>query len=115
MKNIPQGSDHTLNFAIKDTNGAAIDLGNAEEITVYVYQKRETTLQDFNTANGVDITDAANGLFSVYLDRSSLDNVPEAKLYAEVVIDITNANFESGFKRNVITDIVLGIVVNSVG
>jgi hypothetical protein len=115
LAQIPTGSDNTLQLTFEDNAGVAVDLDNATEITVKIYQKKAHILGSYSlTDNTVVIINANTGRANVYINRSDLTAVVNGKLYAEVSIDITNANFEAGEKRTIVSDIILGEVVVSV-
>lgn len=114
LATIYTGSDIDLNLTIKDSDGNAIDLDGAEEITVNIFQQRKSILAVYDLTNGVEILNAANGLAVVHVNRSVLSALPEAKLYAQVIVDIEDANFEDGYKRNITSDILLGQIKQTV-
>jgi hypothetical protein len=95
LAQIPTGSDNTLQLTFEDNAGVAVDLDNATEITVKIYQKKAHILGSYSLTDNTVV-------------------IINAKLYAEVSIDITNANFEEGEKRTIVSDIILGEVVVSV-
>ena len=115
LTQIPTGSDNTLQLTFEDSAGVAVDLDNATEIVVKVYQKKSHILGEYSlTGSTVTIINSNTGRANVYINRSSLSAVSNGKLYAEVSIDITNANFEEGEKRTIVSDIILGEILVSV-
>lgn len=115
LKQIPKGEDCTLQMTFEDSTGVAVDLDNATEINVKVYQKKQMILAEFSlTGNTVEIINANTGRANVYVNRESLTQIENGILYGQVSIDITNANFSEGEKRTIVTDIKLGEIVASV-
>lgn len=115
MAQIPKGEDCTLQLTFEDSAGVAVDLDNATEIVVKIYQKKSNILAEFSlTDSNVVIINANTGRANVYVDRSFLSAIESGFLYGQVSIDITNANFADGEKRTIVTDIKLGEIVASV-
>jgi len=115
MAVIQTGTDHTLRLTIVDTNGDPIDLNGAEDIKVELFQQRNNVLVSLSLAETtVEITDAVNGRCDGYVNRGELTAVVDGKLYAEVTVDMTNANFEDGFKRSIVSNILIGEIKLSV-
>lgn len=115
MTQIQTGSDHTIQLTIVDSAGVAVDLDNADDISVKIYQKRQTILAEYSLADSsVVIISANDGRANVYVNRSSLTNVSDGKLYAEVTVDMDNVNFEDNVKRSIVSNILLGEVKVSV-
>ena len=115
LKSIQTGADHTLQLTINDNTGVPVDLDNADNIAVSIYQKRSNILAEYSLANNtVVIIDANTGRANVYVNRSSLNEVPEGKLYAEVTVDMDNNNFTGNVKRTIVSNILLGEVKVSV-
>lgn len=115
LKQIPKGEDCTLQMTFEDSSGVAVDLDNATEISVKIYQKKQSILAEFSlTDNTVEIINANAGRANVYINRESLTNIESGILYGQVSIDITNSNFNEGEKRTIVTDIKLGEIVASV-
>jgi hypothetical protein len=115
LNQIQTGSDHTLQLTINDSAGTAVDLDNADNIVVSIYQKRSNILAEYSLEAGtVVIINANNGRANVYINRSSLNEVVEGKLYAEVTVDIDNVNFADDVKRSIVSNILLGEIKVSV-
>jgi hypothetical protein len=115
LNQIQTGSDHTLQLTINDNTGVPVDLDNADNIAVSIYQKRSNILAEYSLSAGtVVIINANTGRANVYVNRSSLNEVPEGKLYAEVTVDIDNNNFTNNVKRSIVSNILLGEVKVSV-
>jgi hypothetical protein len=115
LKSIQTGADHTMQLTINDSTGVPVDLDNADNIEVRIYQKRSNILAEYSLSAGtVVIINANTGRANVYVNRSSLNEVPEGKLYAEVTVDIDNNNFTDNVKRTIASSIILGEVKISV-
>lgn len=96
METIYKGSDEVIQITI--TNGTdPIDLGAVDDIFVFAYQTKEDIIQSWTLGDGdVIITDAANGICKVNLDRDNTKNLPEKRLYIEVDLQLVNTDFEDG-------------------
>lgn len=115
MAIIQTGSDLTIQLTINDVSGNPIDLDTADNISVQVYQKKQNILAEFALSDStVVIIDAPTGRANVYVQRSSLTEVVMGKLYAEVTVDIDNANFEDNVKRSIVSNVLLGEIKVSV-
>lgn len=111
---IPLGDDHVINLALTE-NGTAMDLDDANDIIVKLYQRRETILGEYSLTDGsVEIISANDGTCKINVPRSDFENVPTGKLYAQVRVEIDNIDFESGVKVSTLTDILLGELVYTV-
>lgn len=115
MTTIYTGSDHTLTMNFKDSSDNPIDLDGADNITVKIFQQREKILAEYSLSGStVEIVNANNGIARVFIQRDDLTAIQELKLYAEVWIDIENPEFEGGYKRSIVSDILLGQIKRSV-
>jgi len=112
---IVQGADATMDIGIKDTSGNPIVISTLENVTVFLYQRRENILGEYSLVdNTVDIKDDVNGIVSIYVQRDSLTDVPVGDLYVEIWVDVPNANFYGGFKRNKFSDVKIAKLINTV-
>lgn len=114
MTDIPNGSDFTIQLTIEDENGNGVNIGNCDDIIVYLYQKREYVLAEYKLSdNQIVVIDAINGIVAIYAEGNVIE-VQEGKLFCEAVIDIVDANYDKGYKRNILSDILIGKIVNSI-
>jgi len=112
---IYKGSDEVINITITDANGAAIPISNTEEIIVSVYQTKEDIIQQWLLSDGSLITVSdANGIVQANLDRDNTAEIPLRRLFMEVVVEITDTDFEANAQRMIVSDIVLADLKNSV-
>jgi 3-dehydroquinate synthase class II len=111
MNQIVIGDDHVMNFTL-NSDGAALDLDDASEIEVKLYQKKEVILASYKlTENTVEIVDASAGTCKVNVDRASLIKVSQGVLLCQISVGIANVDFEDGLKVSTLTDIILGELV----
>lgn len=109
---IPIGSDHKLSFTLQ-VNSEALDLTDAEEIEVKVYQKKSNILAAFKLSdNEVIITSAVNGKCDCFLAKESILNVPVGRLFVQISIDMPNENYDSGIERLILTETEIGELVS---
>lgn len=109
-----QGSDEVIEVTILDGDGNAINPNSTSDIIISCYQNKEVIIQQWKkSASQVDIVDAVNGVVSVNLDRQNTLNLPLKRIYVEVAIQITNADFQSGYSLEKQSDIVLCDLKNS--
>jgi len=114
MRELVIGDDHVLNFTLSN-DGTAIDLDDAAEIEVKLYQKKNVILADYTLTGGaVDIVVANDGTCKVNVDRSSFLSVPPGILYCQITVSMDNVDFEFNRKVSSLTDIILGELVTAV-
>lgn len=94
---ICKGSDEIIQITVTDGTNA-IDLNEAEDITVSVYQTADVIIQQWLLSeNEVTLVDAENGICSVALDRDNTNGLPTKRLYVQVDLKLVNAAFEDGY------------------
>ena len=108
---ISSKSDNVIRITLTDSAGDAIDPSGLASIEIGVYQKREVVLQKWES---VTVVDGANGICEVYLDKANLGKIEGKRMFIEVAIGVTNANFEDNIQRMVATDIALCDIALSV-
>jgi hypothetical protein len=104
-------SDISINLTIADENGAAIDLSAVETLNVFAYIKKEKILQSW-TLSDVIITSPSAGECTCIFDRAN--NTETGRLFLEIQVGTTDANFAGGVKVSVQSDIEIATVKNSV-
>jgi len=112
---IYKGSDEVINITITDADGVAIPISDTEEIIVSVYQTKEDIIQQWKKSDSslVTVSDV-NGIVQANLDRDNTAEIPLRRLYMEVVVEITDTDFETNIQRMIVSDIVLADLKNSV-
>lgn len=98
MKTVLKDTDHTLKLTIIGSDGSPINLDNADDITVKLFQKSGEEMKTYNVGNGVEITNASLGKCSVYVKREVI-NV-STTVVGEIIVDIDDTNFTGNVKRN---------------
>lgn len=112
---IVQGADSTIQLTINDSNGNPITISTLENLSFFVYQKRENILGEYSLGEStISITDDFNGKVAIYFPREQSEGAVIGDLFCEIWVDVQNANFSSGFKRNKFSDVKIGKVINSV-
>lgn len=107
MTTIIKGTDHKSTFVLF-RDGQPIDLNEANEIEVKVYQKKDDILASYKlTDSDVVITEAVGGVCECYINRESLVYVPNGKLFIEIVVDLNDVNFANSY-RMIMSDILVG-------
>lgn len=113
---IYKGSDERIRITLTDADGVALNPDDLEDIIVSVYQKKETPIQQWKLSDGdVKVDDADDGIVSVYLDRDNTKDIPEMRLFLEVIAELENTEFEDDTQRMIVSDIALADLKNSVG
>lgn len=112
---IYKGSDEVIQLTITDADGAPVVPSTVEDIIISVYQTKENVIQKWLLSEGtVDIFDDADGIVRVNLDRDNTEKIPQKRIYLEVAVETTNADFEDGVARQIQSDIPLCDLKNSV-
>lgn len=102
----PKGTDITLQFVLAQ-DAVPLDLTNATEIEVKVYQRKDDVLATFLLSDSeVVVTDATAGECECYLNRESLDKIRSGRLFTQIFVTIPNADFANGEQVLGITDIL---------
>ena len=104
-------SDIDVIFTITDQDGAAIDLSAVAGLEILLYIKKTNILQSYDLAQ-INIVDAAAGICSVIFDRGN--NFEAGKLFAEIAVSTTDANYEAGIKVSRESDILVTTITKSV-
>ena len=104
-------SDIDVIFTITDQDGAAIDLSSIAGLEILLYIKKTNILQSYDLAQ-INIVDAAQGICSVIFDRGN--NFEAGKLFAEIAVETTDANYEAGVKVSRESDILVTTITKSV-
>lgn len=113
MSVIVENSDVTINLAVKQSDGTTAYNLTGAEVRVAVYQNRQSIIRLFEDSEVTRVS-AAGGTITVYLDRANINGLPAKKLYAEIEVRITDANFSGSEGVLKVTDIELGEIKNSV-
>jgi hypothetical protein len=113
MATIVKDTDTTIEITLKDELGAVIDLSTLSGYVVEVFQ--ENCLFDQFSKNvqvgyrAVTETDAANGVFEIYLNASNTVKGQVGRpVFYEVKTLAINANFDSGTEEKSTGRILLG-------
>lgn len=110
-----RGSDEIIEVELLDNGDNPINPNDCTDIIVSVYQLKEDVLQLWKLSLGeVSIYDAANGLVHVKLDRLNTTNIPIKRLFVEVALYFSDADFEGGVQIQKQSDIPLADLINSV-
>jgi len=118
MATIVKDTDTPIEIILTDENGDAIDLSGLAGFVVEVFQKN--ILFDkfsLNTQAGfrsINVTDAANGKFEIYLNAANTSKgVVGKEIFYEVKTVAVNANFDSGTEEKSSGKIALATLVDS--
>lgn len=114
MATIVENSDVTINISVLQSDGVTAYNLTGAEVRVAVYQTKERVLQLFEDGDVTRVS-ASGGTIRVFLDRANIENLKDnAKLYAELELTITDANFVGSEAILRVTDIELGTIKNTV-
>jgi len=94
------GSDEIITVTLNDGSGVIIPPSTLTDVIISCYQTKGEIIQQWLMSDGdvIVVSDPA-GTVKVYLDRDNTINLPEKRLYLEVIVELANANFESGTQR----------------
>ena len=112
---IYKGSDEVINVTITDADGVAIPISDLSEVVVSVYQTKEEIIQQWLLSEGslLVVNDSA-GIVQANLELDNTIEIPLKRLFMEVVVEISDTNFETNTQRMIVSDIVLADLKNSV-
>ena len=111
MDRIPKNTDQlvTLNLNV---DGVVIDFSTIIDLQVLFYQKKDDVLSFKSFVNGeVEFVGSPPTQAVTTLNRQSIQKVPNGKLYCQVDVFITDADFIDG-KKMTITDILIGELID---
>lgn len=112
---LTRNSDEIIEVELLDFEDNPINPTSCQDIIVSVYQLKDDVLQQWQKTLGeVSVYDAANGLIHVKLDRLNTKNIPLKRLFVEVALYFSDADFEGGVQIQRQSDIPLADLINSV-
>lgn len=113
---IPKGADEVIEVTLQDGDGNAINPNSCLDVIVSVYQTKQDIVQQWKKSDDqmTVIGGGTTGKVRVGLDGVNTAKLPEARLYLEVCIVVTNTLFEGGEQRQIATDISMADIKNSV-
>lgn len=112
MADLLKGEDKNIVFTLTDGNAVPINLTTETEgILVYFYYKNSEVLEKYSRDakagfNNTDfeVTDAANGEFTIHLQSSKTVSANDGEILAEVKVKQTDADFADNLFRSIIKD-----------
>lgn len=114
MKEIYKGADEVINVTITDGTNPIV-ISDCEDVIVSVYQTKSDIIQQWKISDGsLKTVNDAGGIAQANLDRNNTADLPERRLYLEVVVEIANTDFEAGIQRMIQSDIAISDLKNSV-
>ena len=120
ISEIPRGSDITVQFTMTDENGAAINLALYAGIAVFLYQcdnkKILAQYSKVSTAgyDDVTVTNAAAGIFEIYVPRSLTAKLKPNELKAEIKLRKVDAGGEGGMMYSVASNVPVDFMTDSI-
>ena len=94
------GSDQIVIVTLKDNSGNIIPPSTTSDIIITAYQTKENIVQQWKASDGkVTTVNDSQGTVAVNLDRDNTINLPPKRLFLEVIIELSNPDFEGGIQR----------------
>ncbi len=100
-----KGQDLQINCS-PTIGGAQIDYSEVTDFVVSIYQRKDDVLASMSIAELIPKGSPQDGFTAPFL-ASSIDNVPEGSLYAQIEISIYDPNYTDP-RIYVLSDIYLG-------
>lgn len=100
MSEIIKDTDTKLEFTVLDNEEKPVNLNNLSGLILKIFQKNididKFSLNSQTGFRNIELTDAANGIFAVYLNAdnlaASLDN---KEMFFEIKTQVENSNFDN--------------------
>ncbi len=98
-----QGTDAKIPLDLLDNAGAVLPISTVDGIVVHLVDRNGKKVAQYNSPTRTDYQpiqtlDGPNGKIQIQAESLTTKNITPGPVYAEVMTEITDANFQNGIK-----------------